>query len=276
MTGDGINDAPALRAASIGVAVGSGTEVAKEASDLVLIDNSFSIIVSAIEEGRRIIDNLKKIIAYLLSTSFSEIFVIGGALAIGGPLPLVPTQILWANIVEEGLMSFSFAFEGRDPHAMKRNPRSAASKNILTKELRKLIFLVSLTTGLLLVGLYYWLNNIGLPEEELRTVMFVALSLDAIFFSFSLKSLDTPVWKINVFSNKYLLFALLTSISLLLLALTWSPLMTLLSITPLTLFEKLLLVGVGIANLATIEIMKFFLFERDFKKTLVAEKLPAH
>ncbi|HCC05112.1 TPA: hypothetical protein DEP58_02280 [Patescibacteria group bacterium] len=276
MTGDGINDAPALRAASIGVAVGSGTEVAKEASDLVLIDNSFSIIVSAIEEGRRIIDNLKKIIAYLLSTSFSEIFVIGGALAIGGPLPLVPTQILWANIVEEGLMSFSFAFEGRDPHAMKRNPRSAASKNILTKELRKLIILVSLTTGLLLVGLYYWLNSIGLPEEELRTVMFVALSLDAIFFSFSLKSLDTPVWKINVFSNKYLLFALLTSISLLLLALTWEPLMTLLSITPLTSFEKLLLVGVGITNLATIEFMKFFLFERDFQKTIVAEKLPTH
>ncbi|KKS30589.1 MAG: ATPase, P-type (Transporting), HAD superfamily, subfamily IC [Parcubacteria group bacterium GW2011_GWA2_43_11] len=275
MTGDGINDAPALRAASIGVAVGSGTEVAKEASDLVLIDNSFSIIVSAIEEGRRIIDNLKKIIAYLLSTSFSEIFVIGGALAIGGPLPLVPTQILWANIVEEGLMSFSFAFEGRDPHAMKRDPRSAASKNILTKELRKLIILVSLTTGLLLVGLYYWLNSIGLPEEEMRTVMFVALSLDAIFFSFSLKSLDTPVWKINVFSNKYLLFALLTSISLLLLALTWNPLMTLLSITPLTSFEKLLLVGVGIMNLATIELMKFFLFERDFQKTLVAEKLPS-
>lgn len=276
MTGDGINDAPALRAASIGVAVGSGTEVAKEASDLVLIDNSFSIIVSAIEEGRRIIDNLKKIIAYLLSTSFSEIFVIGGALVIGGPLPLVPAQILWANIVEEGLMSFSFAFEGRDPHAMKRNPRSAASKNILTKELRKLIILVSVVTGLLLVALYYWLTTTGIPEEELRTVMFVALSLDAIFFSFSLKSLDTPVWKINIFSNKYLLFALVTSIGLLLLALTWGPLMTLLSITPLTPFEKLLLVGVGLVNLATIELLKFFLFERDFKKTLVPEKLPAN
>jgi len=276
MTGDGINDAPALRAASIGVSVGSGTEVAKEASDLVLIDNSFSIIVSAIEEGRRIIDNLKKIIAYLLSTSFSEIFVIGGALVIGGPLPLIPTQILWANIVEEGLMSFSFAFEGRDPHAMKRNPRSATSRNILTKELRRLIILVSLVTGFLLVGLYYWLTTLSLPDEELRTVMFVALSLDAIFFSFSLKSLDTPVWKIDLFSNKYLLFALLTSISLLFLALTWTPIMTLLSITPLTPFEKLLLVGVGIINLATIELMKYFLFERDFQKTLVVEKLPAH
>jgi Ca2+-transporting ATPase len=262
MTGDGINDAPALRAASIGIAVGSGTEVAKEASDLILIDNSFSIIVAAIEEGRRIIDNLKKIVAYLLSTSFSEIFVISGALLIGGPLPFVPAQILWANIVEEGLMSFSFAFEKRDPNVMRRNPRSVASKSILTKDLRKLIVLLSIVTGILLVGVYYWLYRTGMPKEELRTVMFVALSLDSIFFSFSLKSLDTPLWKINIFSNMYLLWALLTSIFLLLLALTWPPLMTLLSITHLTLFEKLLLVGIGIFNLCVIEIIKYIFFER--------------
>ncbi len=275
MTGDGINDAPALRAASIGVAIGSGTEVAKEASDLVLIDDSFSIIVSAIEEGRRIIDNLKKIIAYLLSTSFSEIFVIGGSLIIGGPLPLVPAQILWANIIEEGLMSFSFAFENRDPNAMKRDPRSARSKKILTKDLQKLILIVSAITGVLLVGIYYWLYSAQTPEKELRTVMFVALSLDAIFFSFSLKSLDTPLWKINIFSNKYLLAALLTSISLLILSLTWSPLMMLLSIVPLTTSEILLLVFVGIVNLLTIESVKFLLFETKTKKEIKQKMLPS-
>jgi Ca2+-transporting ATPase len=100
--------------------------------------------------------------------------------------------------------------------------------------------------------------------------MFAALSLDAIFFSFSLKSLDTPVWKINLFSNKYLLVALCTSIALLFLALTWPPLMTLLSTTPLTNFEKLLLVGVGLVNLATIEIVKYIFFERKFKKEKLA------
>ncbi len=274
MTGDGINDAPALRAASIGVSVGSGTEVAKEASDLVLIDNSFSIIVAAIEEGRRIIDNLKKIVAYLLSTSFSEIFVIGGALIVGGPIPLVPAQILWANIVEEGLMSFSFAFEGHDPHAMKRDPRSARAKSILTPKLRRLIILVSVVTGILLVGIYLWLIQTNIPEDELRTIMFACLSLDAIFFSFSLKSFDTPIWKINIFSNKYLLSALVVSIILLILALTWSPLMILLSTTALTSGEITLLIGVGVANLLTIEIIKFFFFERDFiraqKKTLLS------
>lgn len=265
MTGDGVNDAPALRAASIGVAVGSGTEVAKEASDLVLINDSFSIIVSAIEEGRRIIGNLKKIVAYLLSTSFSEIIVITAALVVGGPLPLLPSQILWAKIVEEGLMSFSFAFEGRDPNAMKRDPRSARVKTIITPELRKMVFIVSAVTGVLLIAIYLFLSPI-LPVEELRTVMFVALSMDAIFFTFSLKSLDTPIWRISLFSNTYLLFALLTSIALLLLALTWPPLMTLLSTTPLTLYEKLLLVGVGLANLATIELVKYFLFEKQFTR----------
>jgi len=267
MTGDGINDAPALRAASIGIAVGSGTEVAKEASDLILIDNSFSIIVAAIEEGRRIIDNLKKIVAYLLSTSFSEIFVITGSLVVGGPLPLVPAQILWANIVEEGLMSFAFAFEGSDPNAMKRNPKSAVSKNILTSELKKLIILLSLVTGTILVVLYLWLLKTGVPEAELRTVMFAALSLDAIFFSFSLKSLDTPLWKINLTNNTYLLGALSVSIILLVLALTWSPLMTLLSITPLTPFEIFILLSIGISNLFIIETIKYFFFERTLNAT---------
>jgi calcium-translocating P-type ATPase len=269
MTGDGVNDAPALRAASIGVAVGSGTEVAKEASDLVLINNSFSIIVAAIEEGRRIIDNLKKIIAYLLSTSFSEIFVISGALIGGAPLPLLPTQILWGKIVEEGLMSFSFAFEKKDPTAMKRDPRASESTNIMSREIKLLIVLVSIVTGTFLIALYYWLLHRGLPIEEIRTIMFVALSLDAIFFTFSLKSLDTPIWRINPFSNRYLIVALCVSITLLFGVFFVEPLKNLLSLTSLTAFDKGLLVLVGLVNLGTIEIMKYVFFERRIIHALI-------
>ncbi len=262
MTGDGINDAPALRAASIGVAVGSGTEVAKEASDLVLIDDSFAVIVAAIEEGRRIMDNLKRIIAFLLSTSFSEIILIAGALAGGAAIPLTPVQILWANIVGGDLVSFAYAFEKRDPTVMRRDPRSARAKNIITRKLVSMIVILSLVSGTTTILLYYWLLGRGVSMEEIRTVLFVTLSLDSIFFSFSLKAFDTPVWRVHIFDNRYLLGALSFSILLLMLALFFAPLRELLSLVPLALWEFGILFGVGLFNLATIEAVKWLYFQR--------------
>ena len=262
MTGDGVNDAPALQSADIGVAVGSGTEVAKAASDIILINNSFTIITSAIKEGRRIIDNLKKIVAYLLSTSFSEIFIIGGALAVGAPLPLLPGQILWANIVEEGFMSFSFAFEKAEDGVMRRSPRESLSKKILSKKIKQLIAIISAITGIFLIILYFILLGLDMPIEEIRTFMFVALSLDSIFFAFSFKSLHLPIWKVPFFSNKYLFGALAISISLLILAVTFPPLQKILSLTSLTVPEAIILLGIGIFNLFVIEITKYLIFER--------------
>lgn len=263
MTGDGINDAPALRSADIGIAVGSGTEVAKEAADIILLNNSFSIIEAAIEEGRKIIDNLKKIIAYLLSTSFSGISLVGVALVVGAPLPLLPVQLLWANIIEEGLMSFSFAFEKKEAGLMKRDPRAHKTANIMTPALKKLIILVAGTTSVFLLALYFILLKIGLPIEEIRTIMFVSLSLDAIFFSFSLKSLSVPIWRINPFSNVYLLVSLTISILILIAAVTLPPLQKLLTLTPLALWQVALFGAIGIFNLMVIETMKYALFRRE-------------
>ncbi len=262
MTGDGVNDAPSLKHADVGVALGSATEVAKEASDIILLNNSFSIIVAAIEEGRRILDNLKKTTAYLLSTGFSEIILVGAAIIAGMALPVLPTQILWTNIIEEGFMNFAFAFEPKEDNLMKRDPKGWSSKDLLSKNLRRLIIVISSITSVFLLILFFSISKAGYSLEEIRTIMFAGISIDSIFFAFSLKNFKKPIWKIHIFSNMYLVFSLILSIALLAAALFLAPLQKLLSIAPLSAFELLLVFSVGIFNLITIEAAKYFLFEK--------------
>ena len=209
------------------------------------------------------IDNLKKILGYLLSTSFAEFLIIGGALLVGLPLPILPTQILWSNIIQEGLMNFAFVFEPGEKDLMKRKPGSMKKNNILTKELKMMIFTVGLSAGIFLLLVYLFIMQTNMTMEKIRTIMFASVSLGTVFFSISFKSFHLSFWKINIFSNKYLIFSLLISLLFLAVALFVPPVRDMLSLVKLTGGEIILLGIIGIFNFAIIEVSKYFVFRGE-------------
>lgn len=259
VTGDGVNDAPALEGAAIGVAVGSGTDVAKGAADLVILDDNFETIVAAIGEGRQILQNMRKIIVYLFSGVLDELILIGGALATGLPLPLNALQILWVNFFSDSFPAVSLAFE-EERNVFSSNP-SDLRKRLIDKEMRFFIFAIGVTTSALLFVLYYALLRLGYAGEIVRTFIFGSFAVYTLFLIFSVKSLKKSILHYNPFDNLYLVAGVSVGIVLTLAAMYAPPLQAILGTVALPLPWLLGVVGVGVLNIIAVEFGKY-LFRR--------------